>query len=81
MKQLQEHKKLLREDLYPFVGLHFQTTRPVATGLTAAMYLDERGVEVPSPDAEAGLYIRDRSGTFVHAAIPADCIAFQVWIC
>ncbi|GLI59118.1 hypothetical protein VaNZ11_000949 [Volvox africanus] len=57
-------------------GLH--TDHGSLTGLTAAMYLDGQGREVPSPDPEAGLYIRDRSGVFVRAGIPPDCIAFQV---
>ncbi|GIL66027.1 hypothetical protein Vafri_19665, partial [Volvox africanus] len=57
-------------------GLH--TDHSSLTGLTAAMYLDGQGREVPSPDPEAGLYIRDRSGVFVRAGIPPDCIAFQV---
>ncbi|GLC37671.1 hypothetical protein PLESTB_000800500 [Pleodorina starrii] len=57
-------------------GLH--TDHGSLTGLTAAMYLDEQGREVPSPDPQAGLYIRDRSGSFIRATIPPDCIAFQV---
>ncbi|KAG2486583.1 hypothetical protein HYH03_014753 [Edaphochlamys debaryana] len=48
------------------------------TGLTSALYLDARGQEVPCPDPAAGLYIQDRAGSVVRAAIPADCLAFQV---
>jgi isopenicillin N synthase-like dioxygenase len=34
--------------------------------------------EVPSPDPQAGLYIRSRAGTLVRAVIPPDCLAFQL---
>ena len=47
------------------------------TGLTSAMYV-KGGVEVPNPDLDSGLYIRNRHGDVVKAAIPADHIAFQV---
>ena len=30
-----------------------------------------------SPDPEAGLYIRTRSGKIVKVAIPKECLAFQ----
>jgi hypothetical protein len=36
------------------------------------------GREVPNPDAAAGLYIRDRAGRAVRAAIPPDHLAFQM---
>jgi len=52
---------------------------PVApcAGLTPAMYM--RGhEEVPNPDAQSGLYIRNRQGRVVKAVIPPDHIAFQV---
>lgn len=42
------------------------------------MYIDAQGQEVPNPDPASGLYIRDRHGDIVKAAIPPDCIAFQV---
>jgi hypothetical protein len=33
--------------------------------------------ELPSPDPEAGLYIRSRSGKTVQVKVPRDCLAFQ----
>lgn len=48
------------------------------TGLTSALYLDAQGREVPNPDPSAGLYIRTRHGQVVQAAIPRDCLAYQV---
>ncbi len=48
------------------------------TGLTSALYLDAHGREVPNPDPSAGLYIRTRHGQVVQAAIPRDCLAYQV---
>jgi isopenicillin N synthase-like dioxygenase len=60
------------------------------TGLTSALFVDESGgiprAEVPlpgltaftkSPDPQAGLYIRSRTGVTTKVAIPADCLAFQ----
>ncbi|EFJ42026.1 hypothetical protein VOLCADRAFT_43246, partial [Volvox carteri f. nagariensis] len=64
------------DDEHAWCGLH--TDHGSLTGLTAAMYLDEQGREVPSPDPDAGLYIRDRNGRFTRAVIPPECIAFQV---
>ena len=52
--------------------------RCALTGLTSAMYFDEHGKEVPCPDPNAGLYIRNRGGDVLKAAIPADCLAFQM---
>jgi isopenicillin N synthase-like dioxygenase len=48
------------------------------TGLTSAMYFDESGKEVPSPDHSSGLYIRNRNGDIIKASIPSDCLAFQM---
>ncbi len=48
------------------------------TGLASAIYMREGGVEVPCPDPEAGLYIRNRHGDVVKVAIPPDHIGFQV---
>jgi len=42
------------------------------------MYLDARSTPVPNPDPTGGLYIKDRSGAVVQAAIPPDHIAFQM---
>ncbi|KAL1970597.1 hypothetical protein VTN77DRAFT_4241 [Rasamsonia byssochlamydoides] len=60
------------------------------TGLTSAMFVDEAAnppfsadftsilPELPtSPDPEAGLYIRSRTGDIVKVNIPKDCLAFQ----
>jgi hypothetical protein len=49
----------------------------LAVGLTSAMYIKD-GQQVPCPDPRAGLYICDRSGQVVQAAIPARHIAYQV---
>jgi len=46
-------------------------------GLTPAMYLRGKQ-EVPNPDPQSGLYIRDRRGNIVKVTLPADNIAFQV---
>eukprot|EP00879_Flechtneria_rotunda_P015812 GHRR01016535.1.p1 GENE.GHRR01016535.1~~GHRR01016535.1.p1 ORF type:complete len:370 (+),score=93.59 GHRR01016535.1:586-1695(+) len=47
------------------------------TGLTAAMYM-KSGKEIPCPDSNAGLYICNRAGDVVQAAIPAGHIAYQM---
>lgn len=51
------------------------------TGLTSALFLDEsKGLThnlSGSPDAEAGLYIRNRHDEIVKINIPSDCLAFQ----
>lgn len=61
------------------------------TGLTSAMFVDEtsnpptiessKGGPIPelsaSPDPDAGLYIRSRTGDVVKVNIPKDCLAFQ----
>ncbi|EAS33899.3 uncharacterized protein CIMG_04923 [Coccidioides immitis RS] len=61
------------------------------TGLTSAMFVDEaanppgadpsRTFPLPelgtSPDSNAGLYIRSRTGEVVKVNIPKDCLAFQ----
>ncbi|GFR46408.1 hypothetical protein Agub_g7990 [Astrephomene gubernaculifera] len=60
----------------PWCGWH--SDHGSLTGLTAAMYIDSAGNEVPCPDPTAGLYIRDRQGRVVRAVIPPDCLAFQV---
>ena len=41
------------------------------------MYTKE-GTPVENPDANSGLYIRDRNGRIVRAPIPADHIAYQM---
>jgi isopenicillin N synthase-like dioxygenase len=48
------------------------------TGLLPALYLDCDGNVVDSPDVEAGLYIKSRDGTLVHAKIPENAVAYQV---
>jgi isopenicillin N synthase-like dioxygenase len=48
------------------------------TGLTSAMYFNEKGEEIPNPDPASGLYIRSRTGATVKAVIPVDCLAFQM---
>jgi len=75
------------QDLDSWCGTHLD--HGCLTGLTSAMYVDEaasppdisRAVELEElagpPDPEAGLYIRDRKGRVVKAAIPRDALAFQ----
>ncbi len=46
-------------------------------GLTSAMYM-RNGERVPNPDPTAGLYIQNRHGDIVQAAIPATHLAFQI---
>jgi isopenicillin N synthase-like dioxygenase len=48
------------------------------TGLTSAIYLDKSGKVVDFADEESGLFIRNRQGDVVKAAIPKDCLAFQL---
>jgi hypothetical protein len=59
------------------------------SGLTPAMFVDESNVVLDplnfkildelesSPDPNAGLYIRARSGKIVKVVIPKHCLAFQ----
>ncbi|RUP21889.1 hypothetical protein BC936DRAFT_139147 [Jimgerdemannia flammicorona] len=52
------------------------------TGLTSAMFIDEIATpgaftEIPCPDSQAGLYIRNRGGDLVRISIPRDALAFQ----
>eukprot|EP00658_Telonema_sp_P-2_P021227 TRINITY_DN18443_c0_g1_i1.p2 TRINITY_DN18443_c0_g1~~TRINITY_DN18443_c0_g1_i1.p2 ORF type:complete len:177 (+),score=30.72 TRINITY_DN18443_c0_g1_i1:319-849(+) len=50
------------------------------TGLVPAIYTDENGDQVPTPDKEAGLYIRARSGKTYKAIAPkqTNCLLFQI---
>jgi len=49
------------------------------TGLCSAMYQDVRtGSIISSPDPDAGLYARTRTGGVVQVKIPEDCLAFQI---
>lgn len=48
------------------------------TGLTSAMFTDRELRELSSPDPEAGLYIRDRSGEQTRINIPPASIGFQI---
>lgn len=48
------------------------------TGLCPAMYLNEKGEEVPNPDPQAGLYIKSRKGDLIKAVLPSNYIAFQI---
>jgi hypothetical protein len=59
------------------------------SGLTPAMFVNENTITLDpfdfkvldeleaSPDPDAGLYIRARSGKIVKAVIPKYCLAFQ----
>eukprot|EP01117_Protostelium_nocturnum_P020393 TRINITY_DN9148_c0_g1_i1.p1 TRINITY_DN9148_c0_g1~~TRINITY_DN9148_c0_g1_i1.p1 ORF type:complete len:372 (+),score=125.40 TRINITY_DN9148_c0_g1_i1:66-1181(+) len=48
------------------------------TGLTSAMYLNEKGEEVPNPDPKSGLYARSRSGALVKATVNSSDLIFQI---
>jgi len=48
------------------------------TGLVPAMFMDDKGNQVASPDPKAGLYVRSRSGDIVKVSIPSNCLAFQI---
>ncbi|KAF9386440.1 hypothetical protein CPB97_003705 [Podila verticillata] len=67
-----------RDDMDSWCGWHLD--HGSLTGLTSAMFIEESepGLkEVKCPDAEAGLYIRNRGQEVVKASIPRDHIAFQ----
>lgn len=67
-----------RDDMDSWCGWHLD--HGSLTGLTSAMFIEESepGLnEVKCPDAEAGLYIRNRGQEVVKASIPRDNIAFQ----
>ncbi|GME75835.1 unnamed protein product [Ambrosiozyma monospora] len=67
------------EENQDWCGIHCDHS--CLTGLTSALFLKEDGdkVEVLSscPDAEAGLYIKNRHGEDVKVDIPVDGLAFQ----
>ena len=68
-----KHNRQEEED---WCGWH--TDHGSLTGLTSAMYMTGDEV-VPSPDPQAGLYIRARQGGEVtQVCIPSDHIAFQM---
>lgn len=67
-----------RDDMDSWCGWHLD--HGSLTGLTSAMFIEESEPslkEVKCPDAEAGLYIRNRGQEVVKASIPRDHIAFQ----
>ncbi|MEW5311825.1 MAG: hypothetical protein WDW38_003510 [Sanguina aurantia] len=64
------------EEAREWCGWH--TDHGSITALTSAIYTSSSGVEVPNPDASSGLYIEDRQGRVVRAAIGPSQIAFQV---
>ena len=49
------------------------------TGLVPAMWFTPEGEEIEKcPDPDAGLYIKTRKGRIVKAAVPKDCMPFQI---
>jgi isopenicillin N synthase-like dioxygenase len=48
------------------------------TGLTSAMFFNEKGEEIANPDKGSGLYVRSRKGETIKINIPADSLAFQI---
>lgn len=65
-----------RQEEGDWCGWH--TDHGSLTGLTSALYMKGDDI-VPSPDPQAGLYIRARQGGEVtQVCIPSDHIAFQM---
>jgi hypothetical protein len=54
------------------------------TGLTSAMLVDESNPDfieldsIPPGGESAGLYIKDKTGSFIKINIPRNCLAFQI---
>ena len=48
------------------------------TGLVPAMYFNDDGDIIDSPDSTAGLYVRNRKGGLVRVSMPSDHLAFQI---
>ncbi|CAI2173841.1 14936_t:CDS:2 [Funneliformis geosporum] len=51
------------------------------TGLTSAMYVDERDPSYPEiecPDKRTGLYIKNRNNEIIKPSVPKDCLVFQL---
>jgi len=63
-------------DLSSWCGWH--NDHGSLTGLIPAIYLDKQGKEVVNPDPKSGLYIQARNGKEIKAAVPSDCLAFQI---
>lgn len=64
------------EDSFSWCGWH--NDHGALTGLVQAMFTDANGQPVPSPDAHAGLYVKNRRGEIVKANIPAGHLVFQI---
>lgn len=88
---LPEHLTICRRTCRPQYIDRYYTSLLLTNilGLTPAMFVDEANVVLDpqhftildelesSPDPDAGLYIRTRSGKIVKVAIPKHCLAFQ----
>uniref|UniRef100_A0A7I4ECC9 Non-haem dioxygenase N-terminal domain-containing protein n=1 Tax=Physcomitrium patens TaxID=3218 RepID=A0A7I4ECC9_PHYPA len=61
--------------LASWCGWHFD--HGSLTGLTRATYMKGKD-QVPNPDPQSGLYIRDRLGTITKAVFAEDDIAYQM---
>lgn len=76
-------------DMDSWCGWHLDHS--MLTGLTSAMYIDERDPALPEIDPKdptysalfpnTGLYIKNRGGQLVKANIPRDHLAFQLGEC
>eukprot|EP00126_Sphaerothecum_destruens_P006824 Sdes_comp19546_c0_seq2m11170 len=53
----------------------------ILTGLVSALYTDSQLKQVPSPDSQAGLYVKTRGKDIRKVVIPDDCMAFQLGEC
>jgi len=69
-----EHER--EADLSSWCGWH--NDHGSLTGLVPAMYINKDGKQVPNPDPKSGLYVQSRNGKEIKAAVPSDCLAFQI---
>lgn len=64
------------EDSFAWCGWH--NDHGALTGLVQAMFTNSNGVEVPNPDPDAGLYIKNRRGEILKANIPSGHLVYQI---
>ncbi|CEG42536.1 hypothetical protein L915_17717 [Plasmopara halstedii] len=64
------------EESFAWCGWH--NDHGALTGLVQAMYMDPNGVEIPNPDPDAGLYVKNRRGEIVKAHIPVGHLVYQI---
>lgn len=64
------------EDSFSWCGWH--NDHGALTGLVQAMFTDMEGKAIANPDAQAGLYVKNRKGEIVKANIPAGHLVYQI---